>query len=75
MAPKMGKVDIDYQALHDAFFRYQARTHTRTLAHTRTHARSHTLARAQIYRARARARAASGQPFLMHALRPHARAR
>jgi len=23
MAPKMGKMDIDYQVLHDAFFRYQ----------------------------------------------------
>jgi hypothetical protein len=28
MAPKMGKVDIDYQALHDAFFRYQVRLST-----------------------------------------------
>lgn len=25
MAPKMGKIDIDYQKLHDAFFRYQTK--------------------------------------------------
>jgi len=25
MAPKMGKMDIDYQVLHDAFFRYQVK--------------------------------------------------
>ncbi len=25
MAPKMGKMDIDYQVLHDAFFRYQTK--------------------------------------------------
>jgi splicing factor 3B subunit 2 len=23
--PKMGKIDIDYQKLHDAFFRYQTK--------------------------------------------------
>lgn len=23
--PKMGKIDIDYQKLHDAFFRYQGK--------------------------------------------------
>lgn len=23
MQPKMGKIDIDYQKLHDAFFKYQ----------------------------------------------------
>ena len=39
MAPKMGKVDIDYQALHDAFFRYQARTHAQ-IYHACTHARA-----------------------------------
>ena len=25
MQPKMGKIDIDYQILHDAFFRYQTK--------------------------------------------------
>jgi len=25
MQPKMGKIDIDYQVLHDAFFRYQTK--------------------------------------------------
>jgi splicing factor 3B subunit 2 len=25
VAPKMGRVDIDYQVLHDAFFRYQTK--------------------------------------------------
>jgi len=25
MAPKLGKIDIDYQVLHDAFFRYQTK--------------------------------------------------
>ena len=25
MQPKMGKLDIDYQVLHDAFFRYQTK--------------------------------------------------
>jgi hypothetical protein len=25
MAPKMGRMDIDYQVLHDAFFKYQTR--------------------------------------------------
>jgi len=27
MQPKMGKIDIDYQILHDAFFRYQTKPH------------------------------------------------
>ena len=25
MKPKMGKIDIDYQVLHDAFFKYQTK--------------------------------------------------
>ena len=25
MQPKMGRVDIDYQVLHDAFFKYQTK--------------------------------------------------
>ena len=25
--PKMGKIDIDYQKLHDAFFKYQTKPH------------------------------------------------
>ena len=25
MQPKMGKLDIDYQVLHDAFFKYQGK--------------------------------------------------
>lgn len=25
MNPKIGKVDIDYQVLHDAFFKYQTK--------------------------------------------------
>jgi len=25
MQPKMGKIDIDYQVLHDAFFKYQTK--------------------------------------------------
>ena len=25
MAPKLGRIDIDYQVLHDAFFRYQTK--------------------------------------------------
>jgi splicing factor 3B subunit 2 len=25
MQPKMGKLDIDYQVLHDAFFKYQTK--------------------------------------------------
>ena len=25
VAPKMGKLDIDYQKLHDAFFRFQSK--------------------------------------------------
>lgn len=25
VAPKMGKLDIDYQKLHDAFFRFQTK--------------------------------------------------
>lgn len=27
LQPKMGKIDIDYQKLHDAFFRYQTKPH------------------------------------------------
>jgi len=27
MQPKLGKIDIDYQVLHDAFFRYQTKPH------------------------------------------------
>ena len=27
MQPKMGKLDIDYQVLHDAFFKYQSKPH------------------------------------------------
>lgn len=31
MAPKMGRMDIDYQVLHDAFFKYQTRPKLTTL--------------------------------------------
>ena len=27
MRPKLGRLDIDYQKLHDAFFRYQTKPH------------------------------------------------
>ena len=27
MQPKMGKIDIDYQVLHDAFFKFQSKPH------------------------------------------------
>ena len=30
MAPKVGKLDLDYQVLHDAFFRYQTRVQNLT---------------------------------------------
>lgn len=36
MQPKMGKMDIDYQVLHDAFFKYQTKpklTHHGDLYH------------------------------------------
>ena len=43
--PKMGKIDIDYQVLHDAFFKYQTKP-VRTAAASSTRTRTRTCTRA-----------------------------